>query len=247
MINYFFDGSFDGLLTAIYEAYYRHETPDSILPCEYIQQAFWENNIHIQTDSDKASKVYAAVSRKISYNALTNIYHAYLSDHEKIHTFIYQYVKLGFKKGASVDLYLSDDRVLKVQKAAKRVRGECHAMLGLIRFKKLDDNLYYAPFNPSCNITVLVCPHFKERLSDQNWIIHDVNRNIAGVFDGEKCLFIDLPSEFQYTHRTDKDSYEILWKEYFNSICIKERIKPKLQKQHMPVKYWKYLTEKQNL
>ena len=36
-----------------------------------------------------------------------------------------------------------------------------------------------------------------------------------------------------------------LWKEYFNAINIKERNNPKLHRQNLPVRYWKYLTEKQ--
>ncbi|MBV3583540.1 DUF4130 domain-containing protein, partial [Phocaeicola dorei] len=32
---------------------------------------------------------------------------------------------------------------------------------------------------------------------------------------------------------------------YFKSICIKERWNPQKHRQDMPVRYWKYLTEKQ--
>jgi probable DNA metabolism protein len=39
--------------------------------------------------------------------------------------------------------------------------------------------------------------------------------------------------------------FQQLWKEYFRSITIKERINLKLQRQHMPKRYWKYLTELQ--
>ena len=33
--------------------------------------------------------------------------------------------------------------------------------------------------------------------------------------------------------------------EYFKTIAIKERINPKLHRQHLPVRFWKYMTEKQ--
>jgi len=36
-----------------------------------------------------------------------------------------------------------------------------------------------------------------------------------------------------------------MWKEYFKTIAIKERINPKLHRQHLPVRFWKYMTEKQ--
>ncbi|MEA4826461.1 MAG: DUF4130 domain-containing protein, partial [Clostridium sp.] len=37
--------------------------------------------------------------------------------------------------------------------------------------------------------------------------------------------------------------YEELWKSYFKSTTIKDRINPKLQKGHMPKRYWSFLTE----
>ena len=45
----------------------------------------------------------------------------------------------------------------------------------------------------------------------------------------------------------DKDEklFQQLWKTYFKAICIKERMNPRKHKQDMPVRYWKYLTEKQ--
>jgi probable DNA metabolism protein len=43
----------------------------------------------------------------------------------------------------------------------------------------------------------------------------------------------------------DEQLFQKLWKAYFKSLTIKERINPKLQRQHLPKRYWKYLTEKQ--
>ena len=43
----------------------------------------------------------------------------------------------------------------------------------------------------------------------------------------------------------DEKLFQDLWKGYFKALTIKERINLKLQKQHMPRRFWKYLTEKQ--
>ena len=42
----------------------------------------------------------------------------------------------------------------------------------------------------------------------------------------------------------EKEIQEI-WKKYFKHIAIKERKNSKLQKSFMPVRYWKYLVEKE--
>ncbi|MFZ5986965.1 MAG: TIGR03915 family putative DNA repair protein [Bacillota bacterium] len=244
MINYYYDGSFEGLLTSVYEAYYSGEPPNSIVPHKNMQENIFQKNVHIKTDSEKASKVYKAIYQKISYSALKNVYHAYLSELECIDYSIYQYLKLGFKMGKSVDLLLSDERVLSIHSASRKVRGESHRMLGLLRFRKLSGEIYYAPYSPDYNITAMIFPHFVKRLSDQMWVIHDTRRNYAAAYDKNECVLIDLPSEFQYHVNKGDDHYELLWKKYFKSICIKGRINPRLQKQHMPTRYWKYLVEK---
>ena len=41
----------------------------------------------------------------------------------------------------------------------------------------------------------------------------------------------------------DERHYRRLWKSYFENIAIKERTNPRCQKNFMPVRYWKHLTE----
>ena len=244
MIYYYYDKSFEGLLTAIYEAYYRKESPYICPVQKNNQMSIFDTSFTIETSEEKASKVYEAIYKKISYNALKNAYHAYLSEIDGISNSIYQYIKLGFKVGRKVDLYLTDERVFPVHNAVKSVQRESHLMMGIIRFKKLDNDLYYASYEPDYNITVLLIPHFSERFSNQNWIIHDIKRGIAAVYDKNDCVITDLPEEIYKCSKSRTDQYETLFKGFFKSICINERINPKLQKQYMPKRYWKHLIEK---
>ncbi|TYQ14708.1 UNVERIFIED_CONTAM: putative DNA metabolism protein [Acetivibrio alkalicellulosi] len=245
MVNYYYDGSFEGLLTSIYEAYYKRQSP-YIAPAQKSKQInMFEENFQIETCQEKASKVYDAIYKKISYDALKHVYHAYLSELDGVSQNIYQYIKLGFKVGKKVDLYLTDESVFPVHNASRLVRKETHLMHGLIRFKSFDDDLYYASYQPDHNITALLIPHFSKRFSSQNWIIHDIKRNIGAVYDKTNCVITDMPNQIYNKQIFKQDQYENLFKEFFNSICIKERINPKLQKQFMPKRYWKHLIEKQ--
>lgn len=245
MLNYFYDGTFEGLLSSVYEAYYRHESPAHIYLSTCIQQNLLDTNAHITTDDKKASKVYNSIREKISYQALQNVYHAYLSEQDNIEVHILNYIRFGFKEGRKVDLYLSDDRVLAVHTAAKKVTRESHLMVGLLRFKQLENDIYYAQYSPDHNITALISGHFVKRFSDQNWIIHDLKRNYAAVFDKNNCIFVDTAGKIGLSSSNSSDNYENLWKNYFANICIRERINPKLQKHNMPARYWNFLTEKQ--
>lgn len=241
-MNYIYDGTFEGLLTAIYEAYYRRQEPSGILKSENLQQSLFDECIYIETDIEKSQKVYESIRKKISLRALQHIYYTYLSDYIDSGTLIYRYLKLGFKVYGKIDSMLSDQRVLDIHNTSKKVSFERHRMLGLLRFKKVSDNLFYAAIEPDHNIVPVLASHFAKRFSDQNFIIHDLKRKHAVFYNTSEWVLTDfdevLPDSF------DERNYERLWKEYFTSIAIKERVNPRLQKQFMPKRYWIHLTEK---
>ena len=244
MLHYIHDGSFEGLLTCIYESFYRHEKPEKILRQLAQQKNLFEKIVEIPTDKEKAMKVYNAIKEKISYSALKNAYFTYLSDLDSADYWVFEYLKLGWKIGRDLDLHLSDDRVLKVHQISRKVLMENHRMLGLIRFKQLSEHLYYAAIEPDFNVTALVAPHFAKRMADQHWIIHDVKRGLAAMYNKMEWVLTAMPSTEILSVGEKELDYQELWKEYFKSIAIPNRLNPKLQKQFMPQRYWKHLVEK---
>jgi probable DNA metabolism protein len=243
MLNYIYDGSFEGLLSCIYEAYYRHENPDWIIPGEMPQLDMLDKNIHISTDEDKAAKVYDSILNKISDHVLDDVYYAFLSEVENSGKIIYEYLKLGWKMGVKIDLFISDDRVLNLHKVSEKVRTERHRMLGLIRFSQCKDGIYYSQIEPDHNILQLLAPHFANRMADQNWIIHDIKRNSAAIYNMEGWILTNLELKDLPVMSLEEDFYQSLWKQYFKSIAITTRLNSKLQVQHMPKRYWNHLVE----
>ncbi|WZL72751.1 TIGR03915 family putative DNA repair protein [Clostridiaceae bacterium 35-E11] len=244
MLCYIYDGSFDGLLTCIYEAYYRKEKPQKILWEENAQQSLLMDNVHIQTDGQKAEKVYKAIQSKISHLALKNVFYVFLSEVEDAGTFVYEYVKLGFKMGADVNLNLANDIVLNVHKTSQKVNREKHFMLGLIRFRALEGNVFYALIEPQYNILGLVAPHFAHRMANENWMIHDVKRSTAVLYNQKEWVIKEVDEIRTWKLDQEEAMFQKLWQQYFKSIAIKNRINPKLQKRNMPMRYWRYLVEK---
>ena len=244
MLRYIYDGTFEGLLTCIYEAYYRHETPTHILCGDELQEYLLDRCVNINPDNKKADKVLNSIRMKISYDALDNVYHAYLSEIDDIGVWIYRYLKLGWKVGASVDSYLWEDAVIKVHEVCKKVHFEAARMLGLIRFRELQGGIYYAPIGPDHNIISLVAPHFAKRLGDQSWMIHDVKRGIAALYNKKDWTIAVIHQKNAMPIHGDELEFQRLWKQYFQSIAITGRRNPKLQRRNMPSRYWLYLVEK---
>lgn len=245
MLNYVYDGSFEGILTAVYEAYRRRENPAQILPARNLAVNLLDSYEEIATDLEKCEKVASAIRNKISEDAFQMVTQVCLSNCPDKGTRIYDYLRLGFRYGPSVDNHLHEDSVLTVHEISRQVSREVHRFEGLLRFVKTKWEIYYARFEPDHDITMLLAPHFAERLSDQNWIIHDTKRDVAAMFNQKEWILAEhLPDALAAAVLSDcEGDIQDIWKEYFRSIAIAERTNPKLQRNMMPARYWKNLTE----
>lgn len=244
MIYYLYDGSFSGFLTAIYKAFYSNKEPDSIIKKSVYKPRLFGEVWEIETDENNADKVAKAIKRKISRQSYKNIYYSFLSEQEKIEIEIYYYLKMAFEKGKKIDKNWANDQVRKIKKTSRKVGRERHKYLGLLRFRELEQEVLYAPFEPTYNLLPIISSHFASRIKNSRWVIHDKKRELAVVYDKNEWVMIEgeeLP-KINYTNR--EHYYQNLWKDFFENISIENRRNLKRQANFMPKKYWKYLIEK---
>lgn len=240
---YVTDGSFEGILTAVFEAFRNREEPDEITMGGDFQLSLASEIREITTDPGKSDRVWRAVQNRISERSMEDLYRVYLSEHHDAGIIIYRYIKLGLQLGRKIENYLQHPHVCAVRVLSRRVANEAHLFLGLIRFKKLRNGLFYASYEPDNNITQLIAGHFARRFQDQPWIIHDRRRAVCALYNGEEVIFASEVPDF--VSKDSDEEYEELWKKYFTSIAIESRKNPRLQRSHMPRRYWKHLPEKQ--
>lgn len=243
---YLFDGSFEGLLTCVFEAYSSKERDVSIKNKATYIPSFLDEVKEIETDMGKFERVYLSIPKKISQRAQEIVYRAWLSEDENAPDLIYYFLRIGYKMGGRVTDYLQDQRISKIIDLDRKVGREAHRFLGLLRFKEVAEGIFYAGYEPDYNITILIAPHFVRRLSMQSFIIHDRKRNISAVFDGSELVITDKVPQVGDEKTVEEDEYAALWKAFFKSIAIKERRNPRAQMRFMPKKYWKNLTEMQD-
>lgn len=242
---YTYDGTFDGLLTCIYESYYNNIKPDFIEKDSSYNDSLIDNKLFIQTDEVKASKVYNAIINKISEEALNRAYYTFLSELPDISNLIYKYIRLGFKLGSKLNLFYHNEYVFKTFRIQKKVTFECNRIYGFLRFKLIHDNFYYSSIEPDHNILTLIAPHFCERFKDQSFIIHDVKREYALFYNTIDWIIVPFSKDnyLKMSEINDPMDYQNMWKDYYKNISIKERYNPKLQRRMMPVRYWKHIDE----
>jgi probable DNA metabolism protein len=243
MLDLIYDGSFEGLMTCMYDAFRLHYKLYGIYPEYNYQGNLLIESKSVAADTRKAEIVCTSISSRVSHEALENILYVFLSENNDLGIYIYNYLSLAWKVGSIVDSYLSNDSIFKIHSIKEKVLGERHRMLGLIRFRHLKGDIYYAPIEPDYNITGLLVPHFIKRIPNENFIIHDIKRNIAALYNTKECILADFSMAQNPILDEDEYEYQELWKQYFKSISITERANPLLQRRNLPVRYWKYLTE----
>ena len=242
MFRYIYDGSFDGFLSAIYACYYI-KTPDNIeSKNNYDIDMLYEDKL-IETDIIKSNKVSEAIINKISKDTLIHIYQAFLSETVGMEFKLFKYIQLGFEIGSKINSFLTDEIVNGVEKYSRKVGLEAHRFLGLVRFQEFKGGILYAAIEPIHNIIELIGNHFKERLSNEKWIIHDVTRKIGIVYENNEWILQNIKFEKLESNEREELFYQNLWKIFHKSVSIKERSNEKLQMQHMPKKYWNNLIE----
>ena len=244
MFVYTYDGSFDGLLTCVYQYYYSTKKAETITyKYNYLPDLIHEE-VYIETDEEKSTKVITAIESKIGSAALKNIFTLFLSEEKGIEMLILNYIKLGFKIGPEIHNHLHNPIVAETAKCCRRVNYEAHRMCGFVRFKCISEEIYYSSIEPDHNILTIIAPHFSERFSNQKWLIHDIKRDLAIIYDTNQWVLSPFnKSDAKILLSTAEGIYEELWKTYYKTVAIKERENPRLRRQMMPQRYWKHMLE----
>ena len=255
MIIYTYDKTFDGLLSCIFFAYETRKFPDMILSESDPKPLFADEQYHVNSDGDKSKRVWRSLGKKLSQTARNMMLSVWLSELPETEMLLFRYIRKNIDHPEGVALNFGDEDVLRVKEIAQKVGRESHRLVELIRFQKTADGIWFAPVTPRYNVLSLLVKHFRSRYADQPWIIYDTGRNLGIYYDTDRVEEISFPPEDLTALKLGKLSdeqlsdeelfFQQMWKEYFRSITIKERLNLKLQRQHMPKRYWKYLTELQ--
>ena len=256
MTVYTFDGTMDGLLTAVFDAYSLKEQPEQLLKTGDALPLFCEHTYHVTTDDEKSRRVWTGLEKQLPLEAMKLISVSWLSELSELSTPLFQYICKVFRQG-DISKNFADSDVLAVTNIARRVLHEQLRMKQFIRFRKAKDGTYLAVVSPDHNVLPIVIDHFQDRFNDQPWLIYDARRHYGFYYDGQTAIRITFENEASVPFNlsngklneevlsSDDQLLQNLWRTYFKAICIKERMNPRKQLQDMPRRYWKYMTEKQ--
>lgn len=247
-----YDGTLEGFLTCVFTVFEQKLRVTSISNDNEIQQDFFSIPEEIITDTGKAERVKKGMQDRISPQGRKQLYFAFLSEIPGIEMTMLSYIQMAFRDPNFSCKDFGNPVILKISQVAKMVSREKHRMEAFVRFMQTKDNIYFAHIEPDFNVLPLILPHFESRYADQEWIIYDLKRKFGLHYNLKKTSFItlDLSEEIfkdpsiSCVYSTSEKDFQELWQQYFKSTNIKSRKNMKLHLQHVPKRYWKYLTEK---
>ena len=237
---YLYDGNFYSLLSLILTLLKFKKEPLDIKSEDDYEPNLLDEPIFLKIDKKESVN-------NIEPDLIFRIYYVYLSNNNNKEMIIYNFVKEYFIHGKDVIYRRNIESVNQVIKISNYVSREGHKLKGFLRFKKMKD-FYFAKIEPTNNVLPILVNHFKKRLSNESWIIHDSKRDIYALYDTKKVVYLNKDDVINLNLKfsNDEEMYEDLWKTFFNTIGIKERENKKCQMNFMPKKYWNNIIEMEN-
>lgn len=246
-----YDNTFEGFLTAVFEVFEFKYLNPKIIKSSEIQQNLFTKPIEIITNIEKSDRVIKKLNDQINSDGVRCLIYAFLSEKEGVEDDLFDVINYSVQNPTlNVMKNFSNDAVLRIVQLTKSVGREKHRMEAFIRFELLKDDIYFAKIDPDFDVLTLIIRHFKNRYQDQKWLIYDLRRKYGVFYDLKDVEIISLDLDQKLLEKNSEIysdveiEYQKLWWEYFDHTNIKERKNSKLHVQHVPKRYWKYLTEK---
>lgn len=248
-----YDGSFEGFLSAVFTVYEEKLTHVDIQREGNVQRSFFGDIQEIITNKTHADRVWDGLTKKLTTYGRNQLYYSFLSELDSVENLLLDYIQQVFANSDTIEKDFSNATVLKLSKIMRSVGREKHRMEAFVRFKLTKDGLYFANIEPDFNVLPLLTKHFKSRYADQKWVIYDIKRKYGLHYNLEEVetIVLDFSKTFDFT-KTSSDffaeeelEFQELWQNYFKSTNIESRKNMVLHVQHVPKRYWKYLSEKQ--
>lgn len=250
---FLYDNTFEGLLSAVFYAYDTRIYPNKIIGSKFYQEELFAETYDIYTNIECAKRIWEGVKKKATLDICKKMYRVFLSEAEGVEMLIFKYIDLTFNSSKQIDTNYGNDIVLEFSNLLKKVSREAHRAIMFMRFQKTADGIYYAPFEPSCNVLPMTLNHFTDRFDDQQWVIYDTKRNYGYYYNLKSVEEIRISNSNvnPFTGQVNKEmldekelDFQEIWNDYCQSTTIQERKNLKVHMQFMPKRFWKYLPEK---
>ncbi len=249
---FFYDRSFEGLLSVVFAAYSLRCFPDYLLENGDIPPLTTTMTQHVVTQTERSDRVTVALQKKLSPLAFRDVLYVWLSEQEGSDMLLFRVICKFIDAPHSIENNETDEDIRAFRALARTVRHEVQQLVGFARFQKTKDDIYCAVLAPRYAILPFLLPHFAKRFGNQRWMLYDTERGYGLLYakDGYKEVFLEqgVLQKAAITKEwldADEALVQRAWQEYCGAATIAERKNLKLQRRCMPRRFWPYMVETQ--
>jgi len=244
------EDGFDGILTGVYDVYASRIPLQECrleLQNEYEPQLFAEYK-ECLINREKAEKVSKKIRSFMSEEAYVRLYRTALHKSPERADCILRFIAVGLRYGRRAIKMLQDPAVYRIFQMDRFVGREALSQKEFVRFERLPSGVYFSRIGPENQVLELIAGYFADRTPDENWIIYDEIHRTAAIYSAQKSFWVlktdiaDSEIEALLVGK-ESDCYTKLWNIFFETIAIEERKNERCQRNHLPLRYRKYMTE----
>lgn len=269
-VAYCHDGTLEGLLSAVFEAYARHEDPQDVVSEERLRPRLGQTIRYIETDEQHAERVQRGVRRAGGTAAVDSVMQASLSDDPDTGTVVYRFIRYAMtqnrphdcrgcrrrnscngtcsrtgKGGTGVLGDITHPAVEPLLKLSRAVMNERHRMIQFLRFEHLENKVWFARCNPSASVVPLLMDWFSARFNTQPFMIYDEIHRLAGVYEVDGWHLVRTDGITLPDHAAEERLMQTAWKRFYRTVAVEARYNPELRRQFMPKRLWTNILEVQ--
>lgn len=207
----------------------------------------------VETDWELAGRVVRTLRRQFGEDVYKDLCLALAAENDEKAQAVYRTVVLGLEHAAQgrrerITDHMADQYVRRVMELSRRANNELMHMRGFLRFQEMDGGMLFAVIGPRDNILAMLTPHFADRLPGENFVIYDQKRSLAALHPaGEQWYLVheaqEMMESLELGVSAEENIYGELFRHFCNNISISERKNQELQRNMLPLRFRKYMTE----
>lgn len=245
------EDTMEGILTAVYDAYELRMPHENIhlQTSELLNYRLFTVYQKVKTEETKSTKVFGTIYSRFGEEPCAQLCQAMVSCDSAKADAVYHTIVTGlsWKQRGNFMEHFTDRYVQKVFELSRSTGIEIHHYLGFLRFRELQSGILFARYSPKNDITSMIMPHFANRLPQEDFAVYDAGRGYYAVHPKNKQWYLvreELPfEEAQEQYSQSEAEYQKLYRHFCQSIAIAERKNQKLQRNMLPLRFRKYMTE----
>ncbi len=134
-----YDKTFEGLLTAVFDAYARRMWPEALLSEGEPAPLFTSEEHTVVTDPEKSGRVWTALAKKLPKDVSNMLVMGWLSEEPGVDMMLARYMRRVFNERGKIYTDFSDPDILRIKQLAQKVSHETEHLRQFTRFQKGSD------------------------------------------------------------------------------------------------------------